>query len=981
MVDNPYNNPSAEEFFAGDVLEVYADDALLIEPPPSDVFALITDGLSVNKNGTPISDGVLILDYNPSIALVQSFAPQMCLNSTLLTFWTSSIYPYGYYTGLQNHYSCQVNPPTCDLIIVGAPDVTPATDADTSDGVITINATSSNTIEYKLNEDFAYGGGQVVNTFANLLPGDYRIFLRDSANCGVNILVNVPFSNVYGAIHRLEYDGTIAPFTSKIEITKKGYSSSVSEICGQSIPFEIMLRGEGSTDKFSALLSSEAKLNLVSETDGFFADLYTNNPNLYRMSFYKDIGFGETLLWTGKVLPFIYSETIKSPPYEVTITASDGLAELKDFYLIHKDGQRFFGTDKLIKIIAYCLKQIGLNLNIRVAVNMYADTMDTASSDDPFDQAYIDYECFYLAAKEPSLEFVLQSILEPFNARIVQWNNTWNIIRVEEMGAAYDYREFDYNGDYVSNSSYDPTKPIQYPDQQGLMWESFPNLEINKGYGQVKAIYKLGLKPNIVENGDFRLKSTFNAQLNKYEFNVNTDGFTLVNPGYNITTGYEDVEQGNIAFFISGGETLITNNLAGEAYIQTETVNVKMGANNQIKISVRYKINKTSVFTATGVVGVDAPYVKLRMRVKYGSAYLQNDGTWTNTENFVVFFVTQLSEYIESEIVAYQPVASSVLPTPGFPATGMDFEIRVYHAYVYYAQFQSITDLENFPTHSGGDDIIPTGYKTELRDSFAAVSYIYYYVLEENTSSPSGYSIIRPNDYGGGNPRAWVLQGQRLNIIPYLTGQNLFTMCVDKIKANFLIGGKEPYDSIIRVANAEPLNKEVFEKELIIGSYSSLITTEVVFNFIQLGLFFPNPTPGLTLTTTNVLSADLIYAGWLRDVDGVGYESWARDGVSEANKIHAIWLLSYSAQYLRSWRLLRGSIVSPTEYFGLLNVISDVNDGSRKYIPISLTLDDLNNRTSGEFLELMGATGGSDDSGASAFTSGFTTGFGSSGFN
>lgn len=967
------NNPYGD-FVAGDVLEVYIDDTAIVVPA---TFG--GDGLSVTLNGTPYAGSGSILDFSPSIVSIQSYNVHICVGTYLIQFFSFALNPYAYYSSFENHYSCVVNPPTCNLTIVSTPNITPATDETTADGVIAISATSTNTIEYNLGSDFVYGEGQASGTFADLLPGDYRIFLRDSANCAANILVNVPFGNTYAPIYRLEYDGSLA-FSSKIEVTRKGYSGSVSEVKGQSMPFEIQLRGEGETDKFKALLSSQANLNLTSETDGFFADLYTNNPNLFRISFYKDFGSGYELLWTGKVLPFIYSETIKSPPYEVTVTASDGLPELKDLYLVQKDGQKYFGTEKLIKIVAFCLKQIGLNLNIKVACNMYADGMDTTDADDPFDQAYIDYECFYLADKEPSLEFVLKSILEPFNARIIQWENVWNIVRVEELTGAYDYREFDYLGDYVSESSYNPIKEINYPSSQGLMWEAFPNLEIQKGFGQIKVFYKLGLKPNIINNGDFRLQSTYNPDMNNYSFDVNTTGFALVNAGYTLTTGYEKIDEGNIAYIISGiGEQMLVDEDAGEAYVQTDTFTVKMGVNNQIKINIRYKINKTIKPTTVASYSVDAPYVKLRVRVKYGSYYLQSDGSWNSTENILVFFVTTLSEYVESEIVANYPIVDGVVQ--GTPNAGMDFEIRVYHAYVFHAQFHSVTDLEAFPTYSGGDDLIPTGFRTELRDSFASLAYFYYYTLEENTSLPSGYDIIRPDDYHGtNNPRQWILKTTYW-ISPFLTGVNLFSLAIDRIKATFLINGNDAYDTIVRIANAEPLNKDTLEKELIIGSFSNLVTTEVIFNFIDLGLLFPNPTPGLTLTTTNVLSADLIYTGWLRDSSGDGYEFWTRDGIAELDKLHAIWLKSYTAQYHRSWRLIRGASVSETEYFGLLNVIKDVNDNDRIYVPISLTLDDFNNRASGEYLELMPVTGGSDGGGSSPFSSGFSSGFGASGFN
>src|SRR5690606_39771444 len=68
----------------------------------------------------------------------------------------------------------------------------------------------------------------------------------------------------------------------------------------------------------------------------------------------------------------------------------------------------------------------------RCACNIYADTMNSTDTDDPLDQAYVHFDAYYLANDKPTLLYVIQKILEPFGARIVQWNNRWNIVRRSE---------------------------------------------------------------------------------------------------------------------------------------------------------------------------------------------------------------------------------------------------------------------------------------------------------------------------------------------------------------------------------------------------------------------------------------------------------------------------------------------------------------------------------------------------------------------
>lgn len=282
LKDNPFGG-----FVTGDILDVYIDPDLATVPAAPLTFQ--TAGMHVNLNGVLYTGSDALLDFSSSLISVQNFNAQICVGTSLLVFNMYFVRPFIYYYSEANHYSCTVNPPTCNLIINGVPIVVPATDQTASDGSIQIVASSSNDIEYNLGSDFVYGEGQIESIFTNLLPGSYRIFLRDSANCAVNILVNVPFNNEFGTKYRLEYtDENNLP--TRLDITMRGYIGEIFEVCGSGIPFELSLRGEGSTNKFEALMSSQGNLNLVSHTDMQFIELYTNDPNLYRLEYSKDFG-------------------------------------------------------------------------------------------------------------------------------------------------------------------------------------------------------------------------------------------------------------------------------------------------------------------------------------------------------------------------------------------------------------------------------------------------------------------------------------------------------------------------------------------------------------------------------------------------------------------------------------------------------------------------------------------------------------------
>lgn len=961
-------------YVIGDILEIYAEtDDLVINPYP-----LVNEntGILVYLNGSPVTSGILVHILGPPICSVQNFNPQICLSDSLVSFIEQVFFPYTYYYTQANHYSCAVNPPTCDLFVLGVPSITPASADNQADGSILITAQSTNTIQYKLGNDFVYddGTGQTDGDFQGLLPGSYRIFLRDSANCAVNTLVTVGVNNTFGPIFSNEYYD-LSGWRTKIEITKRGYVGSVTEVKNSGDPFTVSLRGEGSLDKFEPIQSIQGVVRLISETESAFMEIYTNDPNLYRVNYSKDLGSGYEQKCTLKVLPQMYEEDYKASPYYVTVNCTDALAELRSFYLIQADGQKYYGTISLIKLVSFCLSKLKLDLPIRVACNLYADNMDQTDDDDPFDQAYIDFECFYLAEKEPKLDFVLRSVLEPFGCCIKQWENRWNIIRVDEQVDEYDYRDFDKDGEYISNGTFDPVIDCDFPSNDGdtVLVNRDHYMEVKPGYGQIKGIYKLGLKPNILDNGDFRMKSNFVPGYG-YVFSVNTDGFTIVNAGYPISQSLEQINPNNIALILTSSALEAYNSgNGGEAYVQSQVYNVKMGTNNQLRISVRYKITSTSHQFGSQVYSINVPYTKVRLVVQYGSQYLQSNGTWSTTLTILTFHETKYGEYVEREIIAR-------CPTTGTPASGMDFNVRVYQPFGYHYDFDNLTDLRALPTYSSPDTILPDGYLTEILDPISyTMDSVGYFRLEQNTSSDDPYNIIRPDDYHPfDNPRQWVRYASAI-IVDGL-GET-FTVAIDRIKVTFLTDGQDPIDTIIRIANAEAGNMAVLEKVLIIGSYSNLIVTETEFS-ISIGIFFPSAGAGLTITTRSVLSADIIYTGWLRDADGNGYEFFARDGVAESDKLHGIILKMYAAQYKRSWRMFRGSFMARNQYFGMLNVSRFVNEGNRIYMPIALTISDRTAISNSELMELKNiySGSGSDGSSEAPFTSGFTTGFGASGF-
>lgn len=961
--NNPYGT-----FVAGDVVDMYYDDS--VTPPTSGTS---TTGVVVHKNGSQILTGADIVvlsagSYKTATYMENVYNPLVCYTTRAVLLTRANAFPYAVISS-ETSSLCNAAAPVCDLLFSGTPTITGASSSTASDGSVTVTASSTSTpIEYKLSlYNFTYGDGtgQSTGVFSGLAAGQYRIYARDSKNCSASILITIPVTDSYSPKFRLSYNDLVGGVT-KIDITQRAYSGAITRVKGTNAGLVRSLKGEGSQDKFESILATKATVNLTSESTGAFSGIYTNNPDEFRINYYKD----DVLKGVYKVLPQQFGEEHTKAPFYVSLVATDGLPSLKEYVFLKDDGQRFNGSMKAITLIAYILKKTKLELSIRVGINLYATAMNSAASDDPLDQAYVDCDTYYINEKEPTLDYVLRQIIEPFGASIVQENAVWNIVRVEEKRASYDYREFDYNGTYVSNSSYDPRLDVVMPNTgaTGFYFSDRDHYrQLCPGYGKIRVYYKLGLRPNILENGDFRLTSVYSATYNQYLFDLDTTGFQLVSPDYTLFSTWESIGEDNVAWKIEGDDTIVAN--TGEAYILSDTYNIKMGVANTLKISIRYKLPPPVVFGLTPTP-IAIPYQKVRVRVKYGSNYLLSDGTWSTSENFLIIYATEFDKFLETDFIATQPNNGAT--------AGYDFEVRVYHSYIFHAEFTTFALLRGKDTYNEttSTEILPVGTRSEV-SALGAFEELYYYELEENTSAESEPSIIRPADYHAtNNPVQWILK--KTVVKAYYTA---FTspFWIDYIKVKFLTSGSEPVDTIIREINAESKNIGVLEKEITHGSYHSLITTIPQWDF-GVGKLTATTGATLSLITTNIISASLLYAGYFRSSAGAGYATWVRDGVSESTSLHAILLQQYAAQYKKSWMKLTGTFYSDNSYFNFLNVLRITTDSDKLYLPISPTIDDRHNRVSGEFLELtdITASAGSNGSSGSPFTSGFTTGFGAS---
>ena len=122
----------------------------------------------------------------------------------------------------------------------------------------------------------------------------------------------------YGELYRFVFDAANGPEVT-ISVAKKDYTGAVYR---RAVGGSATLRRERSGCILGSSLAWSAECLSADE----FAELYTSDPTLYRVW----LRFSGTTVWQGFITPELYSSPWVDTPYDVTLTATDNLAELKN---------------------------------------------------------------------------------------------------------------------------------------------------------------------------------------------------------------------------------------------------------------------------------------------------------------------------------------------------------------------------------------------------------------------------------------------------------------------------------------------------------------------------------------------------------------------------------------------------------------------------------------------------------------------------
>ena len=228
----------------------------------------------------------------------------------------------------------------------------------------------------------------------------------------------------YGVKYRFPFQ-SVEGVDWTIDILKDGYSGS---ILTRAIGGSPILR----RDKSDNICGTSLELTAECLVDGEFEELSSSNPFMFQVKVYhSNNGSTSELVWQGYVTPEIYSAPEVAPPYDVRVTATDGLGELK---LNNFEAQ---GTKTLSAMLAYLLGFTGLSLGIRQASDL---SCSAAAAGAVLSSVYINLD--YLAGE--TCYDVLQRLLATIDSTITQDGSYWLIFKETGLSANTTNYTFGY---------------------------------------------------------------------------------------------------------------------------------------------------------------------------------------------------------------------------------------------------------------------------------------------------------------------------------------------------------------------------------------------------------------------------------------------------------------------------------------------------------------------------------------------------------
>ena len=395
----------------------------------------------------------------------------------------------------------------------------------------------------------------------------------------------------YGVKWEFNFESTHGVDTL-IRVSKNGYSGSkTTRPLGKAPVLKLVKNGNIKTTSLS--------FDCECQVDGEFSEFYTTDPREFKVQVFR----GSTSIFEGFIVTELFSEPLISPPYDVSINAVDGLAELKMVTFTAP------GTQTLRAHLVDILANTGLTHSLKI-VSALAFGMGTAS----YFVRYASINLDYLEGK--TCYEVLEYILATLQATISLYNSSWIIVRendvtIDQYGSVSCYTT-GRTGSVTSNalnfvtSAVTKMNAVPYWSYSDNMWpvgKLTRRVEAAKKSVTIEAPWNVNAKsmyPSVEDNG-WSLSGaavSFDSTHKCYSFTV-SGGFVhasayVNNSNYDVelkfkascpggTGPYQTQLVITVTFAVSGGSTYYYSETNGWTTTTASAFTTKMKSTNMDK--------------------------------------------------------------------------------------------------------------------------------------------------------------------------------------------------------------------------------------------------------------------------------------------------------------------------------------------------------------------------------------------------------------
>ena len=276
--------------------------------------------------------------------------------------------------------------------------------------------------------------------------------------------------------------------TIRVELSKDSFEGTPIGLIMGGDPLSIEFPN---VDKMEAIRGSRTVIRYIRDDNFDAQELYTDQEQEWKVTIYKD----SQVIWRGFVIPDGCSEPFMDAPFNITISAVDGLALLKN-HTFNTAGRVQIG-----RAIGICLSPMSTSMRINMFNSLEYEGQ--TSGTDTFQQVRIDLEQFSGdREKDPMTMYdSLKSILSSWGAVIHQFGGEWYIYRLVDLYGNSDINFFRYasNGyTYVGRNLVSigtllsRDGDIIHANADQLIRKDFP-------YKEVKVRYNYGFLRNIFD--------------------------------------------------------------------------------------------------------------------------------------------------------------------------------------------------------------------------------------------------------------------------------------------------------------------------------------------------------------------------------------------------------------------------------------------------------------------------------------------------